>query len=233
VYREHLRRLYELRDENPLSPNSYFQNFEKTLDNKVARKVFCDVEAQLQGLDASAWNFLKQELAPLLATKDPQRGWEPLFNKLNQAKAYNYLARIGCQNIEFIPCSPKKNRKSPDLRAAVSTRKVLCEVKTINISRDEANARTHYLARGIMIRLDDGFFRKFQADMEHAWHQMATYCSDDNTQRIVYFILNFDDMLHECVDGYTRQIEQYLEQHPVSTLKVVLDMKPAYYYATP
>jgi hypothetical protein len=33
--------------------------------------------------------------------RTPVRGWQPLFDKLNQAKAYNYLKQAGCTNIAF------------------------------------------------------------------------------------------------------------------------------------
>ena len=52
------------------------------------RKQFHDIEADLQCLDAAAWAYLKAEVAPLLITKHRTRGLQPLFDKLNQAKAW-------------------------------------------------------------------------------------------------------------------------------------------------
>lgn len=192
--------------------------------------MYRDLEMQLRGLDSEAWPFLKQEIIPLLTIKDPKRGWTQLFNRLNQANAYNYLASIGCTDIKFIPCA--KDRKTPDLQAQLLSRKVLCEVKTINISEDEAEARTFYKVRNIELSLNDKFFNKLRSDLDQAKSQMADYCLDVNAKRVVYIIINFDDLLHEYADNYSAQINQYIANNPISNLEVVLDIKPPFYVAS-
>jgi hypothetical protein len=64
----------------------------------------------------------------LLTVRDAKRGWQPLFDKLNQAKAFNYLRWIGWVNVEFIPPSTETGQQTPDLRAESGSNKVLCEV---------------------------------------------------------------------------------------------------------
>ena len=106
VYRRELPRIYELRDllPNPPPPGAYFCNLDKSLA-EIPQKLrqFRDLERDLQGLNAAAWNFLKSELEPLLTAQDAKRGWQRLWDRLNQAKAYNHLKHAGYRNIEFIP----------------------------------------------------------------------------------------------------------------------------------
>jgi hypothetical protein len=88
MHRHDLRRIYELRDllPDPVPEGAYFVNFTKTLTQYPAKKArFLEIEADLQGLEVDAWAFLKSELAPLLKAKNPARGWQQLFDKLNQA----------------------------------------------------------------------------------------------------------------------------------------------------
>src|SRR5580692_4826758 len=94
VYRRELPRVFELHDvvQPSCSPQAYFQNFENSLLERPQKlKQFRDIERDLQGLDADAWTFLKSEITPLLPAKHPTRGWQLLFDKLNQAKEFNYL----------------------------------------------------------------------------------------------------------------------------------------------
>ena len=144
VYRRELPRIYELRDllPNPPPPGAYFCNLDKSLA-EIPQKLrqFRDLERDLQGLDAAAWNFLKSELEPLLTAQDAKRGWQPLWDRLNQAKAYNHLKDARYRNIEFISPSTVRGQQTPDLRAELNTTRVLCEVKTIDISEIEAERR--------------------------------------------------------------------------------------------
>ena len=91
------------------------RTLEKSLSERRPKlKQFRDIELDLQGLDAKAWAFLKSEVAPLLAAKDPKRGWQSLFDKLNQAKAFNYL-KEGRISRMFVLCRhrPSKASKRP------------------------------------------------------------------------------------------------------------------------
>jgi hypothetical protein len=108
MYRKQLPRVYEIRDmaQSPPSAEAYFSDFDNKLtESPVRLKHFRDIEAELQGLDASAWSYLKAQLAPLLAGRSEKRGWQALFDKLNEAKGYNHLISVGCTNVEFIPVS--------------------------------------------------------------------------------------------------------------------------------
>lgn len=166
-----LPRIDELRElvENRASPDAYFQKFEQTLNEWPPKKrQFTDLECELQGLDLPAWQHLKKDIAPLLQRRHPTRGWQPLFDKLNHVNAYNYLAGMGCTARRFIPESPISGRKTPDLEAQLGHTKVLCEVKTINISEIEATRRTHGGVGSTEAQVSDGFFKKLTADLRNA-----------------------------------------------------------------
>jgi hypothetical protein len=234
VYRKELPRIYELRDllPNPLPPGAYFRDLDKTLAKwPQKREQFRHIEGDLQGLDAAAWAYLKAEVAPLLAAKHKMRGWQPLFDKLNQAKAFNYLVRIGYADVHFIPESSVKGQQTPDLGAIAEKQKVLCEVKTINISEVEACRQYNQGVGTVTDQLDDGFLRKLISDLTQAKKQMLAYDPASATKKMVYIIPNFDDRLHEYVDRYQVQIDRFMVSSAIPELEVVFDIKPAFYAA--
>ena len=234
MYRKELPRVYELHDliQNPRPPDAYFRDFDRSLgEYPQKRKQFRDIESDLQGLDSAAWAYLKTEAASLLVAKDAKRGWQMLFDILNQAKAYNYLKGLGCTNIAFIPVSRIKGQLTPDLKADLGFGKILCEVKTINMSEMEATRRQIGGVGTSTDRLEEGFFNKLTSDLTRAKAQMLAYCADSATRRIAYVIVNFDDTLHEYSDRYQAQIDQYVACNPVPELEIVFDIKPAFYAA--
>src|SRR5712672_3334694 len=98
MYCKELPRVYELRDmaQSHPSPEAYFSDFDNKLEESPVRlKHFQDIEAELQGLDAAAWKNLKARVSPLLADRTEKRGWQALFDTLNEAKGYNHLVSIG------------------------------------------------------------------------------------------------------------------------------------------
>jgi hypothetical protein len=235
VYRTELARVYELRDmaQSPPSPEAYFSDFDKKLQESPVRlKHFRDIEAELQGLDASAWSYLKAQLAPLLAFRSEKRGWQALFDKLNEAKGYNYLVGIGCTNVEFVPVSSVNGQRTPDLQGVLAGARVLCEVKTINMSEIEATRRMNGAAGSISLRLSDGFFSKLTSDIETAKNQMAAYDADNSTRRTVYIIVNFDDNLHEYAHDYFAQIDSFIAANPMPQIEIVFHIKPPFYSAS-
>ena len=235
MHRTTLPRICELRDllRNPDTPSAYFRDFDSSIATEpVKRKHFIHIEADLQGLAPDAWDYLKHEVAPLFEQKHPTRGWQAAFDKLNQAKAYIHLKRIGCTDVGFIPESPNLGQKTPDLKGQLGATKVLCEVKTINISEDEASARTEMVARSVQCRLPDAFFEKLRSTLKTAKEQMACYDPDDGNRRMVYVILNFDDALHEYVEAYSDQLQSFVSGAHDPEIDIIFDMKPAFYSAT-
>jgi len=230
-----LPRIFEIRGcvKKRGGSEAYFQDFENSLtNNPVKRKHFLHIESELVGLDSVAWAYLKAKVVPLFGKKNPPRGWQAAFDMLNQAKAFNYLRRYGCTEVAFVPESTVPGQKTPDLRGNRLTKHVLCEVKTFNVSDIEAAARTQMRARFIQGKLPDAFFAKLTSTLQTAHKQMASYLPGSDAQQIVYVILNFDDGLHEYVDGYLEQIRSFCMSTQNPQIEIVIDTKPAYYSAT-
>jgi hypothetical protein len=222
-------RIHELRDLLPreLPEGVRFPALDNTIyEFPPKRRFFQGVERDLEQLDAVAWVALRAKMPPLLK-KHRTRVWEPLYDALNEAKGYNHLTRIGCHAVHFIPTA--EGMKTPDLGAlSPEGGKVLCDVKTVNISDIEVRRRREGGVATIADQLEDGFFRKIQSDLARAKTQMVTYAQDIPTRKIAYVVVNFDDGLHEYVDRYRVQIEQFMAANAVAGLETAFDIKDAF-----
>ncbi len=225
-----LPRTYELMASLSGAAQSYFTNFKASIrDNPIKRKYFVDIEADLATLDAVAWDHLKSKVGPLFLKREKARGWQGAFNELNEAKAYNWLIGRGCSSVAFIP---RDKTKTPDLRAKLHSADILCEVKTVSRSEQERLAQQQSLPRSISNYLQPEFFKKLVATVGQADRQMTAFSTALNVNRIVYIVINFDDLLHEYVDDYLVQIQEHREEFLVSGLEIVMDVKPKFYAAT-
>lgn len=222
MFRSKLPRLYELKDliTDPSSPCAYFQNFEEKLQQSDhVMDVYGRWERALQSLDESAWLYLSHEALPHLVVRDSSRGWQSLFNILNQAHAYDYLKRLDCQNVAFIP---RRRQKSPDLEAWLAGSRLLCEVKTMNISDEEIRGRTTVVARDIAIHLHSGFFRKLSASINQARPQLTEFDPARSARHLVYVSPCFDDFLGEHKEQYFSEIDQYLVAQSFEDVEIVI-----------
>ena len=101
--------------------------------------------------------------------------------------------------------------------------RVLCEVKTINISNEEADARmSHNKVITPTIDLEEGFFRKLAEDIQKAKCQMDAYDPRSSTRKIVYLVANLDDLLGDCKERFFAQLDRHLIQNPVHGVELVL-----------
>ena len=233
MYRNELPLIYELRDmlPDPIPASAYFQNLDKSLsDSQQKLRQYRDLEQDLAGLDAAAWGFLKSEVKPLLMVRHEKRGWHQLFDKLNQAKGYNHLKRAGYEAVSFIP--PVPGCMTPDLEARSGTSRVLCEVKTINVSDVEAHRRFFGGVGSVDDQLQAGFFAKLSSDLAKAQAQMAAFDAGPTVRKLAYVVINFDDSLHEYADRYEEQITRYVADHPTHGLEVGFYWKPPFGSAT-
>jgi hypothetical protein len=222
MYEKELRRIYEIRDAFP-HPDQLDASL-AAIPRKLT--IYREIEADLQALDELSWHFLKSELVS--CRRDSKRGWQSLFDKLNQAKAYRYLKGAGYTDIEFIPPSSLNGCKTPDLRACRKSEKALCEVKTINVSDVEVQRRASGGVQAISDQLDPEFFDKLRSTLTAAESQIKAYESEPATKKIAYVIVNFDDRFHEYANHYQNQIAEFTSQFAELNMEIVFNIKPAF-----
>jgi hypothetical protein len=223
-FRSQLPRFYELKDllNDPLHPDAYFHTLDDFLKNRSGFETFTLWENELRGLDPVAWESLKNKASPYLTRRDKNgRGWQQLFDILCEASAYNYLREsFSSAKVSFIPESDE--RKTPDLEGVLGCERVLCEVKTINISDDEVSARREpTVVRNVINQLKEGFFRKLDSDIATAKSQLESYDPEGAAQHLVYIKVCFDDWVGFYKEDYLRQINQHLLKHPPGVKVVV------------
>jgi hypothetical protein len=218
-------RIHELREKCP--------DFASAIDeNPVKKKHFIHIEADLQKLQPNDWQHLKEKTIKLCNEMDAKRGWQRVFDSLNEAKAYAYLVDcIFCTCMEFISRSPKQGQKTPDLRGRVGSTTVLCEVKTINCSDKEAIGRSKHDTRSVEYVLTDDFFTKLKKTLNVAKEQLVL-CGEEDTINIIYVVLNFNDNLNEYVDQYMNEINGHVAELWIPEIEIVFDVKPPFYSAT-
>ena len=186
-------------------PSSYTRHFESfTAANALMRSLLAGYEQDLLTLDSAAWAVLKAAAVKRLI-RNPQRGWEPLFGILNEAKAYAFLASLGGAGIEIIP--PSYDDKAPDLRADVNGALVLCEVKTIHM-RDDARTLPEEFLRGKLTRT----LRAAQAQLDANPSPAA--------RKIVYVVLTPDESSQDYADGDSLQLRAFLQAFPLAGVEV-------------
>ena len=214
TFRREMHRVYELRDliGAPSEPSAYFQDFDNSLSNSPHKKqVWLGREREFERLDGESWKRLKDEARPYLTSYNSNgRAWEQLISIFNQVRAHNYLVDRGCSNVTFIPKAKKKGQKTPDLSAELGGQSMLCEVKTINFSDDEIERRRSVMLGRLRTSLDEKFLTKIDSKIIDAIKQMKAFCKDETTIRVVFIVLNFDDLSGECSDRYFLQIDQHL-----------------------
>lgn len=204
-------------------PSAYFQCFEESLRSEPAKlETWRAREREFERLDNCAWTFLKTEALPFLTARDAIRGWEQLIAILNQARAHNYLVNEGHQNVRFIPRAKNKGVETPDLEAESGATKVLCEVKTVQISEVEATRRSCGGVGSVDVQMTEKFFAKLSSALSKAKSQMCSYGSASVGRRIAFIIFNFDDLLGEYKGSYYRQVDRFLATDPVSDIDVVI-----------
>lgn len=224
MFRSELPRLYELKDciTDPASPDAYFHNFDQVLAQSAHVKgIYLRYERDLQGLDDKAWEHLKGEALPRLTACDKKgRGWQQLFDILNEARAYNYLKSRGCTNLRFIP---RSHKRTPDLEGSLALGRLLCEVKTINASDEEIDFRTGRVpVRKGQITLPAEFLKKLRTTIECAKQQLLAFDHGRAAVHFIYLNVCFDDFLGELKEAYFKQIDDDLAMTPVADIKLVI-----------
>lgn len=173
----------------------FFRFWESFYEIPERVQEFSLIENELSELDHKSWYFLKDEARELCVKSDERRGWNQLFEKLNEAKGYCFLKLIGCSDIQFIPRATKNNIETPDLEGWRNTSQVLCEVKTINISDELVSARNNILVMLAHNELTSGLKNKLKSTFTKAASQLNSYSKSADTEKYIYLVIIYDDDL--------------------------------------
>jgi hypothetical protein len=219
-------RLYELKAAvpNPTHPDAYFQNFDERIEESAhVRSQYLNVERALEALDEDSWRDMLERAAPLTIQRHPTRGWQSLFDTLNESKAFAYLQSLGCSEIGFIR---RGKEMTPDLRAVLNGRRVLCEVKTINISADEADCRQRIhqgevIGRSVPTSVTAQMLAKVTDTLRRAIEQLDREDPKRTARRIVFIVLHFDDWVGDYQTEYVAQIDARLAAEPLEAAELV------------
>ena len=181
---------------HPSDKSSRFYKFWETFYEIPERvQAFSIIENELSALDGICWRFLKEEVKTLCVKSHERRGWNQLFEKLNEAKGYCFLKLIGYSDIRFIPRETKSNIETPDLIGWRNTSQVLCEVKTINISDDFISARINISGMIAKNKLTAGLIKKLESTIAKSASQLNSYSKSSDTDKYMYLVIAYDDDL--------------------------------------
>jgi hypothetical protein len=222
-----LPRVYELKDlANASHPDAYFQDFEDGLEKyKTKLNAFQKLERQFVALDDVAWSDLKERAALHLVsqTREQGRGWQALFDVFSEARGFGHLVSIGCTRVHFIK---QTKGKTPDLGAVDRSGPVFCEVKTINISADEAGRRRRIVngeifSTSVNLHVGDGFLNKLTATLEHGVEQLDGVDPDRKARRLVFTVVHFDDWVGDNQPQYFADMDEHLLRNPIVGAELV------------
>lgn len=222
-----LPRLLELRDltPDPSHPDAYFTDFESKLQSDHVFGIYKRLEGYLAALEPAAWHDLRARARATLIARQRTtgRGWQDLFDVLNEAIAYAYLKAVGATAIRFL--SPQAVR-TPDLSATLAGQRVLCEVKTLNKSeaqavRDRRTAEGHVQVTKAALTLPPQWIQKFVDKVTDALDQLREHDTGDS-KLIVFVAINFDDRIGDHDDRHFAQIDDLLDSIDLSGAELVL-----------
>jgi hypothetical protein len=156
-------------------------------------------------------------------TRNSGRGWQALFDVFSEARAFGYLASTGCTDVHFIR---RTAGKTPDLGALRNSGQVICEVKTINISQDEAqrrqrSAQGEFIASSTSVHVGKGLLRKLCSTLEHAVEQLDGLDAERKALRLVFVVVRFDDWVGDYQSEYFAQIDEHLLRSPIKRAELV------------
>ena len=209
---------------HPDDESSRFYNFWETFYEKTGRvQAFSLIENELSALDDISWNFLKAEAKTLCVKSDERRGWNQLFDKLNEAKGYCFLKLMGCTNISFIHRETKSNIETPDLVGWKNTSQVLCEVKTINISDGLVSERINMSGMYAQNTLTAGLTNKLESTITKAVSQLNSYSKLPDTKKYMFLVITYDEDLDYRNELNTQTRNLFNTMNPVGIDLVIFN----------
>lgn len=152
-------------------------------------------EERFARLDSKSWIVLRDKAVPYVSLDDPLRQYQQLWNTLDEARGYVFLADQGYERIEFIePSKSKKGgQQSPDLVGYKTGSTAILEVKTINESCDNLATDAFWRSKMVIVRpdLSEEFKRKIIATIESAKTQLESY-PHPTDRKIALLVICFD-----------------------------------------
>ena len=212
----------------PIHEGEAFFEFWSSIENgPIIKKIFQDIECHLKDVDEEQWRTLLPRVVDKFKNREEYRGWQQAFDALREAVAFSILKRNGFSEIRFLP--PLGKQKTPDLIAKRGSTQIVIEVKSINPSAVEVQARQNMTARPTGQPLNERFFSKLQSTLSRASEQLAAQQCDE---RMIFLFLDFDDSLDEYLERDLSQIRSWLNLHKMVADKYYIHSHSAYYFAS-
>ena len=120
---------------------SFFDEFGWMLSGPGGLKkgLYPRIEKYLQRISKSQWCIFREKLAPTTVYRHKDLRWRQFRDILFEVYAHEWLLCKNVQNIKFIPRANKG--RTPDLEGTIDGRRVLVEVKNINVSDADSASR--------------------------------------------------------------------------------------------
>lgn len=234
--RDKFPRLCELYDLSPGdSPfRGYLSEKAQTVAHQTWKEAFFEEqESFLRPLDENAWGYFKQRMEGYLKKKNRCRGWQQFLEAINETKGYGHLVSIGCGTVAFIKESTANGQKTPDLKGTLGGRTILCEVKTINVSDNEAKDRLSgrpVLRDGVSAPFSRELKNKITEKLQEAKSQLNAYLLRDAPRKIVYLVVYVDDDPHnENEHQHSQELDNYLAECVFTGLEIGYAFARSYY----
>ena len=185
----HFPRLFDLYQHSERgNPRNYF-NVEFPLP-------LSEEEKRLARLDSESWKVLREKAVPYVSVDDSLRRYQQLWNILDEARGYVFLADQGYEQIKFIEQDKSKRggKQSPDLIGYKTDSTAVLEVKTINESGDNLSEDASWRIEAVTVprNLSEALIRKIGATIEYANAQLESYPYPTD-RKIVFLVIRFDN----------------------------------------
>lgn len=226
-------RLYDLYiASNQENEQNYFSDFHRQANNTWERPHYTEVEGVLQRLDAESWEVLKKKARPFVCIRDSLRGWQQLFDLLNEARAYLYLRTQGYRDVRVLP---EQAHKTPDIEAKQGDDLVVVEVKTVNISTSELeyleenerilkeNPEGVLRVRNVPPIPSEALKNKILETINVAKEQLKEYSVGKPAHNLVYLVINLDWLCRQNRD-VADELKAFVTLQSDETVEVMSEM---------
>jgi hypothetical protein len=213
-----MRRFGELVDDVRVSfpKDQFFQGIEvHWATPSLLRSQFAAYERAFRTMDRISWCELKTKALAHFTDHREGQLKQGFFNQLNEAFAYQHLARYGCEDIKLLR---EDGNVIPDLDYRQDGKRLSCEVKTIGISEVElARRRVGGMIHTTTYQdLSSGFLKKMSSTITAAWSQIQSR----RPGGLVYLMVRFDDFTLMHYKRHRAQIASLLQSHEVPSIYV-------------